>query len=577
MRIVELGFKNHPILGNLQLDFKDTTGKAAPIVILCGENGTGKSKILDEIFTLLSAKDAPKWKYIDPVKVELSTSDLEKANGHLYANSHVVLTGDALIQAHDPTNAGHSHGALLITTSPGSTLSINRAAAVNTTSYSDGKTTREALPVMSALFSEVSPIMQIAGSKGVKTSELDKTVTSTRQPSAIVDAVNQTLINLRTQDAADIQSYVENNLGQPVPPSIINQRSKRFNEAIQYFAPDLALVGHTTRLLAEFERGGARFDINALSSGERQILTRMSFLLTDIAESKNSVVIFDEPETGLHPAWQEKVLPFLSSITKGEAKDFGQIIVSTHSPNIVHNTLNAKVILLERQSGSIVVANNPAFPAPTSDELVKTLSLQNLRNSLTSRSILNVLVEGKTDARILKNAHTHFSRGRGEMNFISANGDKNLQALIKIAKDIESLNTKPCVALFDFDSAYNQWKGLTTQDGWHETDTNDADGLTRRLAGLRIHAMLLPIPPHRTDYANSAIGGDSRLTTELLFEDPDLNGYATFKKLPGSVALLQVPDKKKADFSEETDKFNAAQFVHFEKLIEHFYALAQRT
>ena len=46
-KIREVTFTNHPVLGNLYLNFCDSDGKAVDTVIFAGENGNGKSTILN--------------------------------------------------------------------------------------------------------------------------------------------------------------------------------------------------------------------------------------------------------------------------------------------------------------------------------------------------------------------------------------------------------------------------------------------------------------------------------------------------------------------------------------------------
>ena len=53
-KIRQITFHNHPILGNLFLNFCDPEGKSVDTIILAGENGTGKSTILNAIYTLVS-------------------------------------------------------------------------------------------------------------------------------------------------------------------------------------------------------------------------------------------------------------------------------------------------------------------------------------------------------------------------------------------------------------------------------------------------------------------------------------------------------------------------------------------
>ena len=50
MKIRKIEFVNHPILGSITFDFTDKTGKTADTIIIAGENGTGKTVLLDTIF-----------------------------------------------------------------------------------------------------------------------------------------------------------------------------------------------------------------------------------------------------------------------------------------------------------------------------------------------------------------------------------------------------------------------------------------------------------------------------------------------------------------------------------------------
>ena len=79
-----------------------------------------------------------------------------------------------------------------------------------------------------------------------------------------------------------------------------------------------------------------------LSSGEKQILILLTQAL--LKSDKPVVYIADEPELSLHITWQEKFLKSLVTLA-GQM----QVIVATHSPDIVGNFQN-KVIDLGRKS-----------------------------------------------------------------------------------------------------------------------------------------------------------------------------------------------------------------------------------
>jgi hypothetical protein len=50
MRIRKIELRNHPILSNLELDFTDEHGQSIETIIFAGENGTGKTAILDLLY-----------------------------------------------------------------------------------------------------------------------------------------------------------------------------------------------------------------------------------------------------------------------------------------------------------------------------------------------------------------------------------------------------------------------------------------------------------------------------------------------------------------------------------------------
>ena len=53
-KIRKIKFQDHPILKNLELDFCGTDGSAVDTVIFAGENGTGKSTILDSMYQIIT-------------------------------------------------------------------------------------------------------------------------------------------------------------------------------------------------------------------------------------------------------------------------------------------------------------------------------------------------------------------------------------------------------------------------------------------------------------------------------------------------------------------------------------------
>lgn len=100
---------------------------------------------------------------------------------------------------------------------------------------------------------------------------------------------------------------------------------------------------------------GFELPINLSGSGVEMIVA-LTFLETLAKISKNEIcIIIDEPELHLHPALQDKLAQHLCEISKDS-----QIFVSTHSPFFFKNYFykpEAKVLISEMKDNKVVVNN----------------------------------------------------------------------------------------------------------------------------------------------------------------------------------------------------------------------------
>ncbi|MFE7606563.1 AAA family ATPase [Brachybacterium paraconglomeratum] len=77
---------------------------------------------------------------------------------------------------------------------------------------------------------------------------------------------------------------------------------------------------------------GDKIDVSLLSSGEQHLVALFTRLLFDTDEG--SVVLIDEPEISLHPAWQHE---FIDDLAQIQEKTHAQWVIATHSPSIVNS------------------------------------------------------------------------------------------------------------------------------------------------------------------------------------------------------------------------------------------------
>jgi len=93
---------------------------------------------------------------------------------------------------------------------------------------------------------------------------------------------------------------------------------------------------HEYCYLAKDGAYGMRVNLNRLSSGEKHLLVLIGLLLFykfDDQHEENFLVLMDEPEISLHPAWQEALAYFCWNVKSLYNKDF---VFATHSPVFVN-------------------------------------------------------------------------------------------------------------------------------------------------------------------------------------------------------------------------------------------------
>ena len=91
---------------------------------------------------------------------------------------------------------------------------------------------------------------------------------------------------------------------------------------------------------------GTNLSLNDLSSGEQEILVLFYKLLF---ESDVNLLLIDEPEISLHIAWQKELLDDFQNVVNINPKM--QMIIATHSPQIISNNWDLQVDLGDQYNG----------------------------------------------------------------------------------------------------------------------------------------------------------------------------------------------------------------------------------
>lgn len=369
-KIRKITFQGNPVLGDLSIDFCDKAGKAADTVIIAGENGTGKSTILNELYKVASHTVK------EPISVEFENGekvftmsyyfkDRENREPVLYANDGQGM--NAYVLSDDLKNRYKFYG----------------------------------------IFSDVDINFHTQKVSTVTSLTLDSEKKSRRSSTDLPTQIKQLIIDIQSLDDAEVARAVRNNPDTPRKDLAISERIPRFTNAFNSMFDGLTYSrvensnGHKAIL---FCKNASEIPIDALSSGEKQIVFRGCFLLKDINATNGAFVFVDEPEISLHPNWQRKILDYYKGIfTDAEGKQTSQIFTVTHSPFVIHNEnrRNDKVIILTRDAnGNIIVKDKPEYYKCDSVEAVQdAFSIQDFTPDCPT-----VYLEGRTDEKYFKKA-----------------------------------------------------------------------------------------------------------------------------------------------------------------------------
>ncbi len=150
----------------------------------------------------------------------------------------------------------------------------------------------------------------------------------------------------------DIISYIKQTFDKQIfsnPDMTVGQSistvCKKINSIFTILEMDVFLVGikdPMTKMPLFRNEAGVEFDINGLSSGEKQLFIRVISLKS--LEPEGCVILIDEPEISLHPSWQQRIVEVYQNIGKDN-----QIIIATHSPHIISSIKRESLKILSKK------------------------------------------------------------------------------------------------------------------------------------------------------------------------------------------------------------------------------------
>lgn len=415
MKILSIEFQNHSILGNLRLDFTDKEGNPVDTVILAGENGCGKTTILEEISNLWDrAKHNASYKgkyitakiYLDKKEMDQITQKIIEAgrNDIIPRNSTgvFVIKSDLATKTLEGFDVKYQQNEILV--------SINYIFMI----YLQ--------PFAQSIFSPVNINYHSQNITSIQATSLDSDKSVRKKSNEnLATEINQLLVDAEASDASEALSWIRSNPTQIIPQNLVSPRIKRFSNAFSKMFNDIEFsrVDNVQSIKTIFfKRGNTEIPISKLSSGEKQIVYRGAYLLKDIQLDIGKTVLIDEPEISMHPIWQKKILGYYQGLFSDEkGNQLSQIFVATHSPFIIHNDNrhNDKVIVLKRNSnGDIYQTDKSEYYDCNSCKVIEdSFSV----NDFSRNNMPFVFLEGRTDEMYFNKAKELFGQSKSDYTF----------------------------------------------------------------------------------------------------------------------------------------------------------------
>lgn len=410
MKIKSIELRNNPILGDLDLNFCDVNGVPFDTILIAGENGTGKSTIQNIIYDFLNVNSSnAESNERQTFVLELNETEIsilrasERINNTLkdynISNEFTVFR-DYSLESLDSLKTS-------ISKIGGGSIELASGAIIN------DENVRGAFK---SIFSDVE--VNYTPSNITSTTSLDIDTSkkfNVKSTSSLATEITQLLIDIEALDSSDFAQWARENPENTVSEGITDKRMRRFKNAFDFMFTTKRFnkVSNTPQgKKVYFEDMGKLIPLNDLSSGEKQIVFRGSFLLRDKSSTSSAIVLLDEPEISLHPKWQIKILDFYKRLFLDDKNNqTSQLIVATHSPFVIHNKNQEKdkIIVLEKNRNEIYLEDEPTFYDWKPEEAIKQAFDIDLDYNFEENEVV-VFVEGFTDESYINKALEIFGK-----------------------------------------------------------------------------------------------------------------------------------------------------------------------
>lgn len=333
--IRQIKWKDHPILGDLVLDFSKTDGSLYSTIVLAGENGTGKTTILETLSAFLSVGSIVPFEYIK-----------YDANGQTFT-----------VMPRDDGQHAESGWHIRVNENDGTEENITTTRNNNLAKIAEDEAD---IRHYGCVYSKARSGFNTGKVTAATTQQVD-TEKYEEDDKEDFTGIKQLIVDIDTQDNADWMEITVSGTGTLFEDFKPTSKRFRFEQAFNNFFEVMRLKKVDRSLKGEiqilFSKNGKDIAIDSLSTGEKQIVFRGAHLLKNSKNIDGGVVLIDEPELSMHPKWQDKILKYYRDLFVHSGRQCAQMIFATHSEYVLHSALsdtsNVLVVVLSNNAGHI--------------------------------------------------------------------------------------------------------------------------------------------------------------------------------------------------------------------------------
>lgn len=411
MKLRKIKWQSHQILGDLMLDFTNTTtDKPYDTIIIVGENGTGKTSILESIYNFLKIGPITPFEFIEYQVDEniYQAIPTTETNHSTFFDVKDLISGKLKKIRHDLNNTPDRLS---------TTLNDPRHYGC---AYTKARSTYISKKINT-----------------ITTSTIDDDIYKNKEDDDNASSLKQLFVDIQNQDNNDLSIKLKSSPTVSLSWKDFEPQSKiyRFSSAFNTFFENkltydrIELVNNGYEVF--FKKNNKDILLDKLSTGESQIVFRGAYLLKNIGKLNGSIIFIDEPEISMHPCWQEKILSYYKNIFIDNNCQKAQIIVATHSEGVITEALNddnTKIIVLKIGENGIIE------PGHISTPLV-------LKNTSTAEIAYQAFGTASTDYH---NALYGYIEAEGWMD--NYKSDKHLVKYVKINRNGATCTYDVCLS-----------------------------------------------------------------------------------------------------------------------------------